>query len=341
MKNRRAFIARTWLPFVGRASRLTPIPATVSGVLALLTPGRVRSAIPEGGLPTLRVSASLPGTYDYTVGQVFKKGAVPAGTKLRTTAERSQVDWLQTWSDGSLLQAAVTIRESLSAKPKTVGFEFDDTKVASGLTLADLLDANPQAVVTFSGNVAAQVRLSDLLRRTNDGTWRVPGLVKQRISGPLMSEWKFYSPVRDTHLSVGHCPSVCRWRALGSDDGREWLAQGAGAHELYLHRDGGGRHADEVDWPDRATASRPAGRLRIGPELNPTLSRFTTSNTCGPRDSYQITRGRCRTEMSLTIETPAAEGSVWSRSRSHASRWGAPTIRSPAWGPVVSPSGLA
>lgn len=277
------------------------------GDTAPITFGADDSA-PTGGevndLPTISLKAATAGTYDYTFGQVFKKGAVPAGTKLKTSAAQSQVDWLQTWSDGSLLQAAVTVREPLTSTAKQITFSQDTSTPGAALTLADLIAANPQASVQFTdaqdlsydpavpfvfraalrtgevtnlratsntgtgvtfgtvshdpvsgeawvtvtggnpgvcqlrlacdylnskqeietaqysihplaragGGMAwdaasramvpanatkfisnTTVQLSSLLSQVNGGEHTTPGLVKQRISGPLMSEWKFYS----------------------------------------------------------------------------------------------------------------------------------------------------
>ncbi len=200
MKNRRSFLAQMSFPFAGRISRLRPSTVAYLGGLFYSSASHA-TALPQA-LPSLTLAAAMSGTHDYTFGQVFKRGAVPAGTRLRTTMERSQVDWLQTWSDGSLLQASITVRGPLSPKPRTVEFGIDATPVGNPLTLADLVASRPHAMVGFSGDVETEIKLADLLGQTNDGTWKTPGLVKQRISGPEMSEWKFYSPVRDTHLSV-------------------------------------------------------------------------------------------------------------------------------------------
>lgn len=201
MWNRRTFISNTFLPLI-RTVLPGSLPKVFAGGSLLLSPFAAYSSVPEKELPTLQLSSAKSGVYDYTFGQVFKRGAVPAGTRLRATTAHSQVDWLQTWSDGSLLQAAVSVQAPLSAVPQGIGFEVDAAPVAAPLTLADLVAASPKAAVALSGKVTAQIRLLDLLERTNDGKRSSPGLVKQRISGPVMSEWKFYSPVPDSHLSV-------------------------------------------------------------------------------------------------------------------------------------------
>lgn len=114
-------------------------------------------------LPSVTLSSPVAGSsLGFSFGQVFVKGAVPAGTRLGLDFPEAQVTWVSTWDDGSLKHALVAGRVTLgSSTPRAVGFRVVSGAAAVPMTEAQLQARNPQAAVSYGAY--GTVTLSSLI----------------------------------------------------------------------------------------------------------------------------------------------------------------------------------
>jgi hypothetical protein len=86
----------------------------------------------------------------FSLGQVFRKGDVPAGQSLVLNTPAFQVTPIAAWDDGSVKLALVAGRVDLSANvTTTVAISAGAASGAMALTESDLIAANPSASVTY------------------------------------------------------------------------------------------------------------------------------------------------------------------------------------------------
>lgn len=151
---------------------------------------RVIQAVTLGVSFTL--ASTTAGTFPFTLGHVFRKGEVPAGTYVAASIPDVQVIPKNTWSDGSLKFAVISGRSTLAANtPLTV--RLTRTTVAPGagaLTTDDLKATGITASIGADSYGTASWSTADF------GT---PFM--QWTAGPQMSSWIYRKPVgSDAHL---------------------------------------------------------------------------------------------------------------------------------------------
>lgn len=155
-----------------------------------------------GALPILALtSASASGTYPWTFGHVFKQGDVPNGYYITTNATSSQADIRNRWSDGSVKFAVLSgVSPFTQNSPRNIALSTTQS-MPGGTNVAepDTLEAS----VTFSGGVTGTYSVQSALG-VNKSSWTSrsgPGRVRQFL-GPVMSEFHYYVPTSDDHITV-------------------------------------------------------------------------------------------------------------------------------------------
>jgi hypothetical protein len=152
-------------------------------------------------LPILTLtSAAASGTRPWTFGQVFKRGDMPAGSFITSNADATQADVRNRWSDGSVKYAVLSGRSTLQqGVPKAVAIATTTT-APSGANVAE--PTTLDVVVTLTGGVTGTYTLQSCLG-VDLSTWNRsnPGRVRQ-ILGPVMSEFHYYCPTNDAHLTI-------------------------------------------------------------------------------------------------------------------------------------------
>lgn len=156
---------------------------------ALAAPGSASAA----QISYVDLTAAASGEQPFTIGLIFKKGAVPTGTPSLGGVLGSQVVVKRRWNDGSVKHAVASGRATMAAGTAARVTILSDPPAAGGTNLAaaDIQAANPPASVQL-GSIGT-VNLSSLLA-SPFRTW---------ISGPEMVECHYRSGVAgDSSLSV-------------------------------------------------------------------------------------------------------------------------------------------
>ncbi len=161
-----------------------------------------------GGVSTLNQSITLlptsTGVHPYVFGHGFKQGDVKAGDSIVVNAANYQSAILTTWpDDGSARTALIAISDTFSSTVTPKSFTLTGGAAPAGTALTE-------SAITSSGHTASiqigsigTVSLASVIGLVNNGTRNSKGLVANRVSGPLMSEFKYYSNVgSDLHLAV-------------------------------------------------------------------------------------------------------------------------------------------
>jgi len=95
-------------------------------------------------------SASSGSALPFSFGQVFKKGAIPAGRTAVLDTPFSQVTPISTWDDGSVKHALVAGRADFSANSaKTVTVSLGTAAAGAALSETNLIAASPQAAISY------------------------------------------------------------------------------------------------------------------------------------------------------------------------------------------------
>lgn len=154
-----------------------------------------------GQLPSMTLtSASASGSHGWTFGHAFRQGDVPAGSFVTTAAGGLQADVRNRWPDGSVKFAVLSGVSTFTQNvPNSIALSTTTTAPA-GSSVAE--PATLDVSVAFSGAVNGTYTLQSCLG-INRSTWALgsPGRVRQ-ILGPVMSEFHYYRPTSDTHLTV-------------------------------------------------------------------------------------------------------------------------------------------
>jgi len=157
-----------------------------------------------GQLPRLvLVSRAADGAHAWTFGHAFREGDVPSGSSLTADGDVIQVDVRNRWPDGSLKFAVLSgITTLLRNSPKPVVLAVKsgvDRSATASVSEPTSLDVS----VTFSGGVAGTYTLQSALgvSKENWGGRSGAGRVR-RILGPLMSEFHYFVPTSDEHVTV-------------------------------------------------------------------------------------------------------------------------------------------
>jgi hypothetical protein len=141
--------------------------------------------VPAPLLPTVSLTSGASGTaLPFSFGQVFRKGAIPAGRSAVVAGVPSQVTPLSTWDDGSVKHALVAGRADFSAgAARTFAFALGSA-AAGALAESDLIAAGPQATVSYGSY--GSVSLAALL-----GT---SALVLTEHAGPEYAAFQYIAP---------------------------------------------------------------------------------------------------------------------------------------------------
>lgn len=204
--NRRDFLVSTatlagmGLPAAGWASSRPCPPSTLS-----VTGGGATSAscsAASGQLPVLTLSSAAPsGTYPWTFGQAFRKGDVPGGSYITGDANAFQAEVRNRWSDGSVKFAVLSgISAFTQHQPRAVALTTSNsTTSGSNVSEPTSLDVS----VAFSGAVSGTVSLQSVLGVDKEswGSGSTGGRVRKML-GPVMSEFHYYLPTNDAHVTV-------------------------------------------------------------------------------------------------------------------------------------------
>ena len=127
------------------------------------TPAPPPTPAPGGALTSFTLVSASGGTaVVFSLGQVFPKGAVPAGQALVLDTAGSQVTPISSWDDGSVKHALVAGSTELSANTaKLVSLSKGGAAGGAALTEANLIAAAPQASVSYGSY--GTVNLASLL----------------------------------------------------------------------------------------------------------------------------------------------------------------------------------
>ncbi len=185
---------------LGRAA--TPCPPStlaVEGGTSVNT--SCEPAVP-GQLPTLTLtSAAASGTYGWTFGHAFKKGDVPSGSHITSNANSTQADVRNRWSDGSVKFAVISgVAAFTQNSPKAIQLATSSS-APGGANVGE--PGSLDASVTFSGAVSGTYSVQSALG-VNKQSWSSQsgaGRVRQFL-GPVMSEFHYYVPTNDAHVTV-------------------------------------------------------------------------------------------------------------------------------------------
>jgi hypothetical protein len=146
------------------------------------------------------ISAASSGTHSWTVGHAFRQGDLPQGSYVTTNAASSQAVVRNRWPDGSVKYAVLSGTSSFTQN-SAVTIQLGTTSTApSSSTVAE--PANLDVSVTLSGDVSGTYTLQSCLG-VDLSTWNrsSAGRVRQ-ILGPVMSEFHYYRPTTDAHVTV-------------------------------------------------------------------------------------------------------------------------------------------
>ncbi|HET6724741.1 MAG TPA: hypothetical protein VFH85_01895 [Gammaproteobacteria bacterium] len=162
-----------------------------------------------------------------TFGQIFKDGAVPAGTWLTATIDGQsipvQVDRKATHADGTLRHAVVTVVvPTLSASAtRLITLSAGGTRPADPpVSLDDLLASNfdAQVSLTVNGQLLTADARSLLEQARADGSCRPWGKeCNVWLSGPQVSEWIVSAPLKSATGSSPHLAARFYVRAYAGD----------------------------------------------------------------------------------------------------------------------------
>jgi hypothetical protein len=204
--NRRDFLASTvgatGLLVTGLGRAAVPCPPSTLSVEGGTSTSTTCEQSQPGQLPVLTLtSASASGTYPWTFGHAFRKGDVPNGSFITSNANSTQADVRNRWSDGSVKFAVLSGISTFSQNtPKQVQL-MASASAGGGTNVAE--PTSLDASVTFSGAVSGTYSVQSALG-VNKGTWGSrsgAGRVRQFL-GPVMSEFHYYVPTSDAHVTV-------------------------------------------------------------------------------------------------------------------------------------------
>lgn len=203
--NRRDFLLTAGVAgfsFTEIARGAAPCPPPSISVEGGTSASTACEASTPGQLPTLTLtSAAASGTYPWSFGHVFRKGDVPLGYHITSNANVTQADVRNRWSDGSVkfaVLSGIAAFTQNSAKAIVLG---TTSSAPSGTTVAE--PSSLDASVTFSGGVSGTYSVQSALG-VNKSTWgsrSSAGRVRQFL-GPVMSEFHYYVPTSDAHITV-------------------------------------------------------------------------------------------------------------------------------------------
>jgi hypothetical protein len=195
---------------IGSYGRFVWMPTySALGIIASVdTPAyviRLPSAVAPTVVTNFTLTSTGTGTKPFTIGQAFKQGDLPSGSVVSSTdAVSLQVDIKNAWGDGSAKFALISGRAALvAATPKTINLTVASPPGGTALTETDLTNNGVTASIQYGATCT--VNLSSLVGATStlSGGRMTAGRVRTWASGPVMSNWIYYSRCgSDAHLSV-------------------------------------------------------------------------------------------------------------------------------------------
>lgn len=147
---------------------------------------------PGAGFATFQLTSAVTGSgQPFSLGYAFRKGDVPAGTRVIGSIPDLQVVKKNTWPDGSLKFAVISGRANLSAgTPLTVTLTVGTAGTLPLITTDNLRLSGATASIGAGAFGTASWTAAD---------WMTPFM--SWISGPFMSSWVYRKPVgSDPHL---------------------------------------------------------------------------------------------------------------------------------------------
>lgn len=187
-------------PTLTAASNAT---VTTSGNIDwMLDDSEAAAALPDFYITSVTGGSSLP----FVFGHTFAEGDVPSGYYVTSDLSASwQCTPLTYWPDGSVCSAIIGGRATCTANvAKRIVLSVTST-APSGANVAEstITSSGRNVVVTFSSGVTGTVNLSGLVGVASAVIRGSAGRISNRVSGPVFSEYKYYSPVgSDAHLAV-------------------------------------------------------------------------------------------------------------------------------------------
>jgi hypothetical protein len=160
--------------------------STTGGPITAFTP-RLGTSVASFELKSAVAGNSLP----FSLGHAFKKGDIPAGSRVIGSILDLQVMWKNTWPDGSLKFATIAGRATLAAGvPLTVALGIGTGSTVPVLTTENLRTTGVTASVSAGAFGMVSWTAAD---------WATPFMTW--ISGPFMSSWIYRKQIgNDQHL---------------------------------------------------------------------------------------------------------------------------------------------
>lgn len=140
----------------------------------------------------------------FTVGHPFKQGEIPSGQYIVSNLANFQAEVRNRWQDGSIKFAVLSGRHTLIANtPSTIVLSKTVTP-PGGVNISEptpaYLGTNISVTVTGAG---AGTYTPLAAATTGLTTWNRSSPHKVReFLGPVMSEFHYYTPTSDTHLTI-------------------------------------------------------------------------------------------------------------------------------------------
>lgn len=150
------------------------------------------------------LTSAISGTLPFTFGHAFKQGDVPSGSYITADSAAVQADVRNRWSDGSVKYAVLSVLAALSATaPASISVQ-STTTAPSGSNVAEpsaaTLGSNISVTLTGdgAGTYTPQTAATNGITAWN----RITARKVREILGPVMSEFHYYVPTSDAHLTL-------------------------------------------------------------------------------------------------------------------------------------------
>lgn len=185
---------------VARASPCPPPTLQMDDEAPLAT-----SCTTGSSLMSFRLTSAVGGTLlPFSLGYPFKMGDVPSGQFITSNLADFQADIRNRWSDGSVKFAVLSGKQSLSAGvPSTITVQ----RSGNASSAANLPEPSPATMgstisVTLTGAGAGTYTPQPAATNGTIAWNRSTASKVREFLGPVMSEFHYYSPTSDPHLTL-------------------------------------------------------------------------------------------------------------------------------------------
>lgn len=154
---------------------------------------------------SFRLTSAVGGTsLPFTFGQPFKQGDIPSGQFIGSNVTNFQADIRNRWMDGSVKFAVVSGRQSLTANTSTLVSMQATGTAPGGTNIAEPTPAYLAANVSVALSGSGAGTYTPQQAATNGSlSWNRSTAQKVRqFLGPVMSEFHYYTPTSDGHLTI-------------------------------------------------------------------------------------------------------------------------------------------